>query len=75
MDGIKGLLFGRDGGGLLDIILGPSREERGAADRTRESGRWCGSTPERAPSPWQFGGARGSRPMRRGLDIRDFDGR
>jgi hypothetical protein len=71
MDGIRGLLFGRDGGRLLDMILDPSREERRAADRTRESGQWCGTTPEDAPSPWRLG-ARGPRPRRRGMDIRDF---
>jgi hypothetical protein len=72
MDGIERLLFGRDGGGLLDMILGPSREERGAADRTHQAGQWCGSTPENAPSRWQLGGARGPRLPRNGLDFRDF---
>ena len=71
MDGIARRLFGRDGDRLLDMILGPSREERGAADRTRESGQWCGSTPEDAPSRWRLG-TRGPRPIRRGMDIRDF---
>jgi hypothetical protein len=72
MDGIPGLLFGR-GGGLLDLILGQSREERDAADRTRQSGQWCGSTPGRRPSPGPLGGPRGRVP--RGIDIRDFPGR
>ena len=73
MDGIAGLLFGRGGGGLLDLILGQSREERDAADRTRRSGQWCGSTPGRPPAPGPRGIPRGIVP--RGLDIRDFPGR
>jgi hypothetical protein len=72
MDGITGLLFGRDGGRLLNMILGPSREERDAADRTRRSGQWCGSTPGDAPPPVPFGQRRGPRPVPRGIRIRDF---
>ena len=76
MDGIAGLLFGRGGGGgLLDLILGQSREERDAADRTRQSGQWCGSTPGRRSAPGPRGIPRGPMPrgpMPRGMDIRDF---
>jgi hypothetical protein len=68
-----GLLFGRDGGRLLNMILGPTREERGAADRTRRSSQWCGSTPGDAPPPAPFGmRRRAPRPTPRGLDLRDF---
>ena len=77
MDGIAGLLFGRGSGGLLDLILGQSREERDAADRTRQSGQWCGSTPGRRPAPGPLGRPLGRPrgPMPRGIDIRDFPGR
>jgi hypothetical protein len=66
MDGIQGLLFGRGGGRLLDLILGQSREERDATDRTRQSGQWCGSTPGDAPTPRPHGMRRGPRPVPRG---------
>jgi hypothetical protein len=77
MDDIAGLLFGRGGGGLLDLILGPSREERDAADRTRQSAEWCGSTPGGRPAPGPLGRPLGRPrgPMPRGLDIHDFPGR
>lgn len=70
MGSIAGLLFGRDGGRLVDLILGPSREERDAAGRTRQSERWCGSTPGTAPAPGQLGRVRGPRPVPRGMGPR-----
>jgi hypothetical protein len=68
MDGIVGLLFGRDGGRLIDLVLDPTREERETAARTRRSGRWCGTTPGNAPGPRDLGGM--PRPHR--VVIREF---
>ena len=70
MDRITRALFGRDGGRLLDLILGESREERDAADQTRRSEEWCGSTPGNAPDARELGRVRRPRPVRR--DLRDF---
>jgi hypothetical protein len=45
MGTIASLLFGRDGGRLLDLITGESDREQEMADRVVRSGEWCGSTP------------------------------
>jgi hypothetical protein len=47
MDTIASLLFGRDAGRLLDLIMGENGREREMADRVERSGEWCGSTPGR----------------------------
>jgi hypothetical protein len=71
MDDFTRLLFGRDSDGLIDLIFRPSREERGAADRIRQSEQWCGSTPGDAPGPRELRGMRTRRPHR--IFPGDFD--
>lgn len=44
MRSIARLLFGPDGDKLLDL-LAPGDHERDMADRARQSGEWCQTTP------------------------------
>jgi len=45
MRNIARLLFGPDGDRLRDLLTPDSRQERDMADRVREAGEWCQSTP------------------------------
>lgn len=55
MRGIAELLFGRDVGRALDLVLGPTGEERDMAARVGDAGRWCGTTPGAAAPAWHAG--------------------
>jgi hypothetical protein len=73
MGTIASLLFGRDAGGLLDLITGENGREHEMADRVTRSGEWCGSTPGhgRVARP-----ADGQDPVRRSaFPFGGFDGR
>jgi hypothetical protein len=45
MRNIARLLFGPEGDRLQDLLTPDSRRERALADRVREAGEWCQSTP------------------------------
>ena len=49
MRSIAQRLFGPEVGQLLDMIIGETPEERGAADRVTDAGQWCGTTPGDVP--------------------------
>lgn len=67
MRSVARLLFGPDGDRLLDMIAPDTRNERGMADRAREAGEWCQTTPGAgSPARWVTPPDRRPRPKRRG---------
>jgi len=69
MGSIANLLFGREAGGLLDLITGEGDSERDMADRAAGAAEWCGSTPGRGSADRQVGGAARPGRGRRGVIV------
>jgi hypothetical protein len=49
MRSIARLLFGPEGDRIADLLAPGEHDERGMADRVRQAGEWCQTTPGRTP--------------------------
>jgi hypothetical protein len=72
MRDIARLLFGDDGGRLLDLFGGGDEDGFGMAERARSAGEWCGSTPGRDSAADAARGVARPHGMRRQVIIREF---